>query len=88
MSVLQAYSASQYAVKVLSVDGKKCLVQWAHDAQDSKSIPGEATDNFAMRKMSKWETLHGLGKSLASHPHTLHTAHPFIVRWTLTATGR
>ena len=88
MSVLQVHSASHYAVKVLAVEGKKCEVEWAYDAQDSKSIPGEATDDFAMKKMWKWETLHGLGKSLASHPHTLHTAHPFIVRWTLTATGR
>jgi hypothetical protein len=73
---------------VLAVKDKKCLVEWAHDEQDKDSIPGEATDNFAMKKMSKWDTRYNLGKSLASHPHTLHTAHPFIVRWTLTATGR
>ena len=88
MSVLQAYSASQYAVKVLAVNGKKCLVEWAHDEQDKDSVKGEVTDNFATRHMTKWDTHYDLGKSLASHPHTLHTAHPFIVRWTLTAAGR
>jgi hypothetical protein len=86
--VLQVHSASHYAVKVLAVKGKKCLVEWAYDEEDKKSIPGEVTENFVTRSMSKWDTLHEMGKSLASHPHTLHTAHPFIVRWTLTAAGR
>ena len=70
MSVLQAHSASQYAVKVLAVPGKKCFVEWAYDEEDKNSIPGEVSENFATRYMSKWDTHYNLGKSLASHPHT------------------
>ena len=70
MSVLQVHSASYYAVKVLAVEGKKCLVEWAYDEEDKDSVAGQVTENFAMKKMSKWDTHYNLGKSLASHPHT------------------
>ena len=70
MSVLQVHSASYYAVKVLAVKGKKCLVEWAYDEEDKDSVAGQVTENFPTRSMSKWDTRYNLGKSLASHPHT------------------
>jgi len=70
VSVLQVHSASHYAVKVLAVEGKKCEVEWAYDEGDKTSVVGATTVDFAMKKMSKWDTRYNLGKSLASHPHT------------------
>ena len=70
VSVSQAHSASQYAVKVLAVTGNKCEVEWGYDRGDKKSVVGATTGDFEMSKMSKWEYRYNLGKSLASRPHT------------------